>query len=84
MNPPSTSSSVQVPLLDLVAQYAALREEILPAITAVLDSQHCVNGPAVGELESALADYCGSKFAIGVSSSGYGRPDTPPHLRTRC
>ena len=59
---------MHVPLLDLTTQYQALRDEIQPAIEAVLDSQYLINGPAVGELECDIAGYCGTPFAIGVSS----------------
>ncbi len=59
---------MKVPLLDLKAQYAAIRDEMLAALIPVLDSQYLVNGPAVAELEAAVAEYCGVKCAIGVSS----------------
>ena len=57
-----------VPMLDLKAQYAPLREEILAAVTDVLDSQWCVGGPKVEELEKQVAALSGCKFAVGVSS----------------
>ncbi len=59
---------MQVPLLDLKAQYAIIREEIIPAVQAVLESQIFNIGPAVKELEKTIADYCGCKAAVGVSS----------------
>jgi len=59
---------MQVPLLDLKAQYATIREEIIPAVQAVFESQVFNIGPAVTELEKTLADYCGCKAAVGVSS----------------
>jgi len=59
---------MQVPLLDLKSQYASIRAEVLGAVSAVLDSQLCCNGPAVRELESRIAAYCGCKAAVGVSS----------------
>ena len=59
---------VSVPLLDLKAQYSILRDEIRPAIDRVLESQQCINGPEVGQLEKEIAKYSGSKHAIGVSS----------------
>jgi dTDP-4-amino-4,6-dideoxygalactose transaminase len=59
---------MQVPLLDLKAQYAALREEMAPVVDEVIESQYFINGPAVKELEATLADYCQSTAAIGVSS----------------
>ncbi|HJZ94711.1 MAG TPA: DegT/DnrJ/EryC1/StrS family aminotransferase [Gemmataceae bacterium] len=62
------SKPVSVPLLDLKAQYAALRDEIRPAVDRVLESQLCINGPEVAQLEKEVARYCGCKHAIGVSS----------------
>ena len=59
---------MQVPLLDLKAQYAAIRDEVEPAIQAVIDSQYFINGPAVRQLEAAVADYCSCAAAVGVSS----------------
>ena len=38
---------MKVPLLDLKAQYASLRVEIVPAVEAVLESQTFINGPQV-------------------------------------
>ncbi|HNX26566.1 MAG TPA: DegT/DnrJ/EryC1/StrS family aminotransferase [Phycisphaerae bacterium] len=59
---------MKVPLLDLTAQYAGLKSQIMPAVEAVLDSQMVCNGPAVRQFESQIASYCGSKHGVGVSS----------------
>ncbi|MGB2822941.1 MAG: DegT/DnrJ/EryC1/StrS family aminotransferase [Phycisphaerae bacterium] len=59
---------MQVPLLDLKAQYAAIRDEMMPAIEAVMESQHFIGGPQVRELEEAVAEYCQATAAVGVSS----------------
>ncbi len=58
----------RVPLLDLKAQYAAIRSEIREAIDRVCDSQYFILGPEVVALEEAVASYCGARFAVGVSS----------------
>lgn len=63
-----SQSTVTVPLLDLKAQYAAIREPVRQAIDEVCDSQWFVMGPKVKELEERLAEYCQCKHAIGVSS----------------
>lgn len=57
-----------VPLLDLKAQYAPLRDEIEAAIREVCESQYFVMGPKVVELEAAVAAYSQVGFGIGVSS----------------
>lgn len=59
---------MKIPLLDLKAQYASIRTEILGAVTEVLDSQVCIGGPRVVELERQVAAASGCKFGAGVSS----------------
>ena len=59
---------MRVPLLDLRAQYATIRDEIRTAIDRVLESQRCILGPEVENLERELAVYCRCTHAIGVSS----------------
>jgi dTDP-4-amino-4,6-dideoxygalactose transaminase len=59
---------VNVPLLDLRAQYVTIKEEVLPAITGVIESQQFIMGPAVAQLEVALARLCGARHAIGCAS----------------
>lgn len=57
-----------VPLLDLAAQHAPIREEILAELIPLIDSQRFIMGPAVGKLECKIAGYTESKFAIGCAS----------------
>ncbi len=59
---------MKVPLLDLKAQWATIREEALQAVAEVLDSQVCIGGPKLDELERNIAAISGCKFAVGVSS----------------
>ena len=59
---------MQVPLLDLKAQYATVKDEILSAIAEVMESQHFILGPKVEECEKAIAKYSGCQFAVGVTS----------------
>lgn len=63
-----SSNKRQVPLLDLRAQHATIREEILAELVPLIDSQRFIMGPAVGEFECALAGYCNAKYAIGCAS----------------
>ena len=62
------AASMHVPLLDLKAQYAAIRGEIRAAIDTVLDSQHFVLGAHVSSLETEVACYSGAPHAVGVAS----------------
>ncbi len=59
---------MKVPLLDLGAQYEPIRQEILDAVEAVLQSQAYILGPAVEQFEARIAAYCQTRFAVGVSS----------------
>ena len=59
---------MKIPLLDLNAQYAAIRSEICEAIDRVCESQQFILGPEVMALEDEIADFCGARFAVGVSS----------------
>src|SRR5882762_10512698 len=59
---------MQVPLLDLQAQYRPLRDEILAAITRVCDSQRFIMGPEIDALERELSALLGVKHAIALSS----------------
>jgi len=67
----STSNSpaaVNVPLLDLKAQYAQYKHEIAPVIDEICESQYFILGPKVQECEEAIAAYCQCEHAVGVSS----------------
>lgn len=57
-----------VPLLDLKAQYASIKDEIDAAVAEVFASQYFILGPKVKELEQNIAAYCQCDHAIGVSS----------------
>jgi dTDP-4-amino-4,6-dideoxygalactose transaminase len=59
---------MQIPILDLKAQYVAIKDEVTQAISKVCESQSFALGPAVAEFEKNIAAYCNSKYAIGVSS----------------
>lgn len=58
----------EVPLLDTVAQYNYLKEELQAAMNQVLESGSYIMGPAVKQFEEAVAKYCGIKHAIGVAN----------------
>src|SRR5215203_3869383 len=58
----------KVPLLDLRAQYGAIRDEILKAMESVAETQQFILGEEVRAFEAEMAEYCGTKFAIGCAS----------------
>ncbi|MBP1691716.1 MAG: putative pyridoxal phosphate-dependent enzyme [Bacteroidetes bacterium] len=63
---------MRVPFLDLKVQYAAIKEEVLPAIHAVLDNTAYVLGKPVSEFEAAFGREHGVQFCYGVSSGTDG------------
>jgi dTDP-4-amino-4,6-dideoxygalactose transaminase len=61
-------AATMIPLLDLRAQYAPLRDKILAAVTRVCDSQRYIMGPEVTAFESEIAALIGVSHAVTVSS----------------
>ena len=59
---------MKVPLLDLSEQNQKLRPEIEAALGRVLDTNAFILGNEVKALEDELAEYCGTKYAIGCAS----------------
>lgn len=59
---------MQVPFLNPGAQTAALRAELIQAMTDVLDRGQFILGPQVGALEQEIAGLVGARFGIGVNS----------------
>jgi dTDP-4-amino-4,6-dideoxygalactose transaminase len=59
---------VNVPLLDLVAQYRTIKDDVLPAMQRVIESQQFIMGPAVAELETAVARLSAAAHGIACAS----------------
>lgn len=57
-----------IPLVNLSAQYASIRDKVLAALTSALDSMHLTLGPNVHAFEEEFAAYCGTRFCVGVGS----------------
>ncbi|MBS1808072.1 MAG: DegT/DnrJ/EryC1/StrS family aminotransferase [Acidobacteria bacterium] len=57
-----------IPLLDVKAQHAPIRDEIQAAMNRVLDSGIFILGPEVEALEQDIAAYSQCQYGIGVSS----------------
>jgi dTDP-4-amino-4,6-dideoxygalactose transaminase len=71
---PAASPASAVPakpafdFLDLRAQFASIREEVMAAVTRVFESQYFILGPEVKLLEEEVAAKLGAKFAVGCAS----------------
>ncbi len=59
---------MKVPLLDLKKQYETIADECLHVTKEIYKSQRFIMGPWVERLEEEIARYCGTGFAVGVSS----------------
>jgi len=59
---------IKVPLLDLKKQYDTIKDGLKKEVEEVLDSQIYILGPKVEMFEKNVAEYCNTKYAIGVSS----------------
>ena len=57
-----------IPILDLKVQYDSLRDEIVEALLQVMESGNFILGPDVKALEREVAEYCGTRYAIGMAS----------------
>ena len=60
--------AMKVPVLDLKAEYAQLRDEILPALDRVCTKSSFVLGQEVEAFEREFADFCGTKHCVALSS----------------
>ena len=65
---PTPVAGMKVPLLDLQAQYATIRDDMRAAIDRVFESQQFVLGAEVQALEEEIARYSQTKFAVGCAS----------------
>jgi histidinol-phosphate/aromatic aminotransferase/cobyric acid decarboxylase-like protein len=55
-------------MLDLQRQYEQVRAEVLGAVGRVCASQQYILGPEVEAFEREIADFCGSREAVGCAS----------------
>src|ERR1039458_207499 len=65
---PTSTPTMNVPLLDLKGQYHALAAEIIPVLEQICANQQFILGRYVTEFENAAAQYCRCAHAVGVSS----------------
>ncbi len=59
---------MNVPILDLKAQFKSIEPDVMAAVNEICQSQMLCLGPAVEQFEKEIADYCGCRYALGVSS----------------
>jgi dTDP-4-amino-4,6-dideoxygalactose transaminase len=67
-SPQPALKNTVLPFLDLKAQFALIREDVLAAITRVMESQQLILGPEVAAFEQEIAQATQCKFAIGCAS----------------
>jgi dTDP-4-amino-4,6-dideoxygalactose transaminase len=58
----------EIPLVDLKAQYATIRDEVRGAIDEVLESMQLTIGPNVKAFDQEFAAYIGTRHSVGVGS----------------
>jgi UDP-2-acetamido-2-deoxy-ribo-hexuluronate aminotransferase len=59
---------MSIPFIDLKTQYARVAGQVEQGLRAVLESGAFINGPDVVRLEKRLAEYCGTRYAVGCAS----------------
>lgn len=59
---------MSIPFIDLKTQYAKVAAPVEQSLRAVLESGAFINGPDVARLEKRLAEYCGTRYAVGCAS----------------
>ena len=67
-NPSISQTAPPLPFLDLKAQFAGIREEVMAAIAGVMESQVFILGPEVKKLEEEIAAALGARFAVACAS----------------
>ena len=58
----------EIKLLDLTRQYEIIKDEVVPVVMDIIESQSFVNGPVVDNFENAFAEFCGTKYAVGCAN----------------
>ena len=64
----ATREKLLFPLLDLKAQFASIRDEIMAALARVMESQQFILGPEVQSFEDEVAAFLGARLAVGCAS----------------
>jgi dTDP-4-amino-4,6-dideoxygalactose transaminase len=64
----SVKAAMNVPLLDLKAQYASIKDDIDAAVREVLETTRFIGGPNVSGLEEEVARYSRCAHGVGCAS----------------
>ncbi|MBI2325512.1 MAG: DegT/DnrJ/EryC1/StrS aminotransferase family protein, partial [Chloroflexi bacterium] len=59
---------MQIPLVDLRANYRSIKNEVRAAIDEILEGMQLTIGPNVRAFDQEWAAFCGTKHAVGVGS----------------
>ncbi len=59
---------MEVPFLDLKTQYRQIEQEVIPMVTEAMSNAAFIGGPQVSGLENEFAEFCESKYCVGVNS----------------
>ena len=59
---------MNIPFVDLKAQYENIKEEINAAIAEVISKTAFIGGPFANSFENAFAEFCGVKYCVGVAT----------------
>lgn len=59
---------MNIPFVDLKAQYKSIKKDIDGAVSSVISGAHFVQGPEVSLFEKEFAEYLGASYCIGVNS----------------
>jgi dTDP-4-amino-4,6-dideoxygalactose transaminase len=63
-----SKQSIFIPFVDLSYQHNSIKQELKTAIDKVINKGRFILGAKVQEFEQKVAEYCGTKYAIGVAS----------------
>jgi dTDP-4-amino-4,6-dideoxygalactose transaminase len=64
----TVATGTRIPLVDLGAQYQAIRDEIMPAIEAVMSRSAFIHGPFVAAFEAEMAAYTQAEHCVGSAN----------------
>jgi dTDP-4-amino-4,6-dideoxygalactose transaminase len=62
------TSNNNIPFLDLITQHVQLEDELVAAFRSALQSAGFIGGPQVEAFESEFAQFCDTKYCVGVAS----------------